>query len=92
VNQLFVCAPKPRPLLPMTAPLAVGFGFVTVSRNGETVWQGDDEHVWIRRFENRAVKNPGDWRVHFYGPLSESTYQRQGPKEWVLIETGKGFA
>lgn len=79
--------------LPMSAILAVGFGIVTVSRDGETVWSGDDPHVWIRRFECRAAADPDhDWRVHFLAPLSEATYQRHGEREWVLVEKGLGFA
>lgn len=79
--------------LPMSAVLAVGFGMVTVSRDGESFWMGDDEHVWIRRFERKAAADPEhDWRVRFDAPLSDATYQRHGERHWVLIEKGLGFA
>jgi hypothetical protein len=79
--------------LRISAPLAVGFGFVSVTRDGERVWEGDDEHVWLRRFERRAAADPDhDWRVYFNAPLWEATYQRQGEKHWVLVEKGMGFA
>lgn len=66
---------------------------VNVTRDGEQVWSGDDEHVLVRRFERKAAQDPDhDWRIEYYGPLSDATYQRQGPKEWVLIKKGMGFA
>lgn len=79
--------------LPMSSVLAVGFGIVIVSRDDETVWSGDDPHVWIRRFERRAAADPDhDWRVEFIGPLWDATYQRQGERHWVLVQKGLGFA
>ena len=77
----------------MSTILAVGFGVVSVTKDDEVVWCGDDERVWIRRFERRAAADPDhDWRVHFLAPMGEQTYQRHGEREWVLIETGMGFA
>jgi hypothetical protein len=77
----------------MSAVLAVGFGQVMVTKDDEVVWSGDDEHVWLRRFERRAAADPKhDWRVCFNAPLSDATYQRHGEREWVLIERGMGFA
>lgn len=86
------CPGKPH-ALPMSTVLAVGFGMVTVTKGDEVVWVGDDEHRWLRRYERMAAADPDhDWRVEFIGPLSESTYQRQGEREWVLVERGMGFA
>lgn len=86
------CPPKPR-TLPMNAVLAVGFGMVVVRKGDEVVWSGDDEHRWIRRYERMAAQDPDhDWRVEFIAPLGEQTYQRHGEREWVLVETGMGFA
>ena len=89
-----VCPPPARQLLPLTAVLAVGFGFVEVTRDGEGVWHGDDEHVWLRRFERRAAAEEGQhiWKVRFVGPMLEALYERRGPGEWELTETGMGFA
>jgi len=79
--------------LSLRTPLAVGFGMVDVTRDGERIWSGDDERVWLRRFENRAAKDPDhDWRVWFNAPLYDATYQRQGEAHWVLVEKGMGFA
>jgi len=79
--------------LPLTTPLCVGFGFVSVTRDGESIWSGDDMGVWLRRFERRAASDPDhDWRVEFVGPMSETIYQRHGTAEWVLIAIGNGFA
>lgn len=80
-------------VLPLNSSLAVGFGLVTVTRDGDVVWQGDDSGVWLRRFERRAAKDPDhDWRVRFDAPLWDGVYQRQGEAHWVLVEKGRGFA
>jgi hypothetical protein len=78
--------------LPRNAVLAVGFGTVTVSRDDETVWSGDDPSVTMFRFERQAKADPDhDWRVSFYAPLYDAEYQRQDG-EWVLVAKGQGFA
>lgn len=75
------------------AVLAVGFGFVTVSKDGETVWSGDDEIRTIDEFEVMAAADPDhDWRVEFMAPLYEAEYQRQGLGYWVCVRKGMGFA
>jgi hypothetical protein len=33
-----------------------------------------------------------DWRIILHAPLSDRTYQRHGPQNWVLVEQGEGFA
>ena len=87
------CCPRKPVVLGMGTPLAVGFGIVSVTRDGEYVWQGDDTRVWLRRFERRAAADPHhDWRGQFLAPMSDNTYQRQGEREWVLVEKGIGFA
>lgn len=88
----FYCPPPPYKVLDLRTPLSVGFGFVCITKDGETVWRGDDERVWLRRFERMAKADPDhDWRCRFYGPLSEDTYQRT-PEGWVHIERKEGFA
>lgn len=73
-----MCPPKPD-LLPLDAPLSVGFGTVTVSKGDETLWDGDDFNTRLRQFEIAARKDPdNDWRVTFYAPLYEAEYQRVG--------------
>lgn len=81
--------------IPLTAELAVGFGTVSVDKDGSGIWdmQQDDEAQTLQRFEDMAKVDPDhDWRVSFFGPLSESTYQRHGVGEWVLVTKGDGFA
>ena len=82
----------PPTILPSSAVLAVGFGMVSVKRDGEFVWGGDDEDVTVLRFTRRANKEPGhDWQITFDGPLHGETYQHQDGK-WVMVETNMGFA
>lgn len=93
-NAVVIMCPPPAPVtLRMSAVLAVGFGVVTVMRDDDVVWAGDDEHRWIRRYERMAAADPDhEWTVNFLAPLSERTYRRTGPRMWELVETGMGFA
>jgi hypothetical protein len=85
--------------------LGVGFGDCTVTKDGEHVWSesqaeqdvrasGREALLWEGQdAEDAAAKDPNhDWRVHFFAPLYEATYQRQGVKHWPLVEKGLGFA
>jgi len=85
------CPPKPA-ALPLTRVCAVGFGRVSVTRDGETVWEGDSEKKRLGHFELRAREMPGDWRIRFEASLSDVMYQRQGESNWVLVFRGMGFA
>ena len=89
----------------MEALLGVGFGDCTVTRDGKAIYsendvtheaerQGKDLVLWEGKdAENAAAKDPDhDWRVHFFAPLYEAEYQRQGNGHWVLISKGQGFA
>lgn len=85
------CGPRPSDCPPDTM-LAVGFGFVAVTRNGKLIWGGDDERRTLREFHDRAVVDyRADWRVSFDAPLSSTVYQLQKGR-WVLVEQGLGFA
>lgn len=94
------CGPQPT-LLPMDALVAVGLGDAQVMKNDECVYseamashdhQSDDDCV-VSRFEKMAAADPdNDWRIHYYGPLSEASFQRQGPERWVLYHKADGFA
>jgi hypothetical protein len=62
---------------------------------------GDDDdatillvNVWtVQDAENAAFSDPDhDWRVVYYGPLSEAVYQRHGIGQWLLVKRGMGFA
>lgn len=83
-------------LLPMDAVIAVGFGSATLARNNRCIWfeRADDEkYMTVAEAEELAKLSPdADWRIEYFGPLSEKEYQRQGEGKWVLIRTGMGFA
>jgi hypothetical protein len=87
-----VCPPRTQEM-PLDAPLAIGFGQVSVTKNDLTIWAGDDDEIRLVRFEQQAKGAPdNDWRVHIDGPLYSATYQRHGEGSWVLVERGEGFA
>lgn len=82
----------PPTVLPSKAILAVGFGFVQVTRDEECLWGGDDEEMTALRWTRRANKDPEhDWQIQYVGPLHGETYQHQDGK-WVMVETDMGFA
>lgn len=90
------CGPQPV-TLPMTAWIAVGFGFAGVTRDGAAVYSEggipDSEDWTAQDAEDEALKDPDhDWRIVYHGPLSEAEYQRHAAGEWVLISKGMGFA
>lgn len=85
--------------------VAVGFGSAMVTKDDEIVFderaelhaakrEGRDAMLWEGKdCEAAAEKDPDhDWRIHLVAPLYEATYQRQGPKHWVLVAKGEGFA
>jgi hypothetical protein len=84
--------PAPRALRVRGTHLAVGFGSVSVERDGETIWTGDDDRVSLYRFERLARTTPGRWTVYFYGPMSDELYVRTGFNTWTLESRGQGFA
>lgn len=91
------CPPKSR-ILPLERELSVGFGAVSVIRDGEIRWQGDayqtrreSKRKRVAHAELWARETPGDWRLRFETMLSEELYQRQ-PHGWVLVWRGFGFA
>ena len=75
-----------------------GFGGWSILRDGDVVYMGPHDGEWedfptLMTFENRARKDPDhDWRAICDLPLRSATYQRQGNNEWVLIDSGMGFA
>lgn len=91
------CGPQP-PNLHMETTLAVGFGSCTVSKDGTGIYDegmvpnGEDAPI-LQKYEDMAKADPDhDWRVAFYGAMSETEYQRQGDEAWVLVKKGDGFA
>jgi hypothetical protein len=83
----------------MDALIGVGFGEAGLSKDGEVVWEEApdmgcyEDYMTVAQAESIASADPDhDWRIHFYGPLSEGYYQRQGTENWVLYSQGRGFA
>ena len=83
----------------MKEVIAVGFGDARVTKDGETFYDGEQDW-WNRNdaktvgdIEKIASGDPNhDWRIVMHGPLHGETYQRQGEKNWVCVETNRGFA
>ena len=93
--------------LDMERIIAVGFGSAGFSCDGEQLWDENngwthgyglfeipqEDGPQVLDVEELAKADPDhDWRIFYYGPLSESEYQRQGDGDWVLIGAGQGFA
>lgn len=92
-NRMFICPPGARKKIPVRGtPLAVGFGSVTVTCNGKTIWSGDDERVNLYQFEKVAREVLGKWEVYFHGPLQGRRYLRTARNTWELTDTDEGFA
>jgi len=92
-TKMFMCPPGARKKIPVRGThLAVGFGLVTVTLNGVSIWSGDDERVSLYKFERLARKYPGKWEVYFHGPLQGKRYLRTALNTWELTDTDEGFA
>jgi hypothetical protein len=90
--------PNPSKTLSTRRRIAVGFGEAHLERDGKVIWreeynQSYESCMSVLQAENLAKKEPRhDWRIVLHGPLHGETYQRQGPKNWVCVETNRGFA
>ena len=90
------CGPRPN-LFGENNIIAVGFGYAGLHRDGVPVYNEDGacdaDFMTGADAEALAAGDPDhDWRIVLEGPLSGRTYQRHGPKEWVLISQNMGFA
>ena len=93
VGDMFVCPPPPKDALSLDTILGVGFGVVTVEKDGVPVWMGDSERKRLRSIERLARHAPRKrWTVAFEGPLSGAVYERRGPNDWALVKRLEGFA
>lgn len=87
--------------------IAVGFGTAGFSCDGEQLWDLNNGWTPDQKMfdipegqvpealdvERLALADPDhDWRIFYFGSMSESEYQRQGKGEWVLIKADEGFA
>lgn len=91
------CGPKPVTLPKPFAGLDLhpGFGVLALIRDGEHVWSSyrPEDSRTVLGFERQATKDPDhDWRIEINGPLSSAVYQRHGKGEWVMVDSGMGFA
>ena len=71
----------------------------TAARNNRTVFRGphdptpDDKPVRVQNVERLAAADPDhDWRIMHVTALHGEEWQRQGPKQWVLVDSNKGYA
>ena len=86
-----------RILCRLETPIIAGFGVAVIERDGVPFHDGSNDTPRaakrLHEIERLASADPDhDWRFVLDLPLRSAVYQRQGPAEWVLVETGKGFA
>ena len=84
-------------LFPAQAVIAVGFGYASLTKDGETMFaesnDPSDNRMTGEAAEAMAAADPDhDWRITMGTPHSTRIYQRHAPCEWVLIAQDKGFA
>lgn len=82
-------------IAPMDMVIGVGFGFASVSKDGNIVYQEteDKKHWTVADAEKRAVRSPDhDWRITLAAPLRDAVWQRHSEGQWVMIQSGRGFA
>lgn len=87
-------------LLEMDTVLYNGFGGYRVEKDGKLFYEGDpawdadwEKYMTLQQLEKEAQKEPkADWRVILNLPLRSGEWQRHGENEWVLINSGIGFA
>ena len=79
----------------MNMLVGVGFGYAVIKKNDEIIFreEEDDNLPILMKFELMARKAPDfDWRCLLEAPLRSREYQRQGKNNWILIDSGQGFA
>lgn len=80
---------------PLSMLIAVGFGAAFATKDGELVYEQQQgmPDLTVADIERMAVDDPNhDWRIEKHGPMHGETFQRQGPGNWVCIESNEGFA
>jgi hypothetical protein len=83
-----------RYLAPETA-IAVGLGSATLTRDGETVYEEDQEHepMTVAQAEKLARREADhDWRIHLVAQLEDRHYRRVGAGRWQIYERGYGLS
>lgn len=84
---------------PMDMVIAVGFGSAFVTKDGQEVYNGEKDYrdgkepKTVGEIEKMAAKESDcDWRIIRHGPMHGETFQRQGNKKWLCIESNGGFS
>ena len=82
----------------MNMVIGVGFGIAQVTMDNDIIFsetrdiEAEDLPI-VADIEKLAEQDPDhDWRILLEAPLRSREYQRHGPKNWVLIHSGRGFA
>jgi len=83
----------------MTMLIAVGFGDAFVTKDGEEIYDGEEDYTNTGRaktvadIEAMAAADPDhDWRITKLGPMHGETFQRHEAEAWVCVESNLGFA
>ena len=98
VHQGCLNCPPVEQVAPMTMLIAVGFGDAHVSKDGKIVFRETSQIrsadlPTLAQIEKKAARDSNhDWRIVLNAPLRSREYQRHGEGQWVLIESGQGFA
>lgn len=88
-------------ILDMETTLYNGFGGWTILKDGEHYFTDDSKDEvenWdnikkLKDIEEEAKQHPKiKWEAHLFLPLREAKYERSECGNWVLTETGMGFA
>lgn len=77
-------------------PIAVGFGYAGIHRDGVAVWSEsnyiDEDCMTFADATRMALAEPGtEWTVVMDAPLWSAKWRWDGAV-WAVVETGLGFA
>jgi hypothetical protein len=92
------CSPIPSVKLPKNTLLAVGFGEISLTIDGEEVWytvDGDERKTvrWLEKKFKEQLQKADCALLFFNQPLHDETYKYDKESgEWYLVKQGKGFA
>jgi len=99
INVGCICCSTAAQVAPLDMPIVVGFGAAFVTKDGETVYDGEqdwkdgNETKSVRDIEVMAKAAPDhDWRIVKRGPMHGETFQRHCDDTWVCVESNEGFA
>lgn len=85
-------------IAPMSFAISTALGEAYITKDSEIVYKycykiEEDEVKTLQEFENIAALEPDcDWRFVHTTPLHGETFQRQGDRLWLCVESNMGFA